>query len=182
MNKMKLYSYHEEKDHPMTLKIWRLLNVLTFGWSGNRARQILLRMFGAKIGKGCLICRGVTVYAPWKLKMGNMVCIGPHVELYNKADIIIGSGVVISQDSYLCTASHDISSPLMKLFTAKIEVGDNVWIAAKANILPGVKIGEGAVVGACSVVAKDVTPWSIVVGNPAREVKKRILSGELLGR
>lgn len=178
MNKMKLYSYHEEKDHPMALKIWRLLNVLTFGWSGNRARQILLRMFGAKIGKGCLICRGVTVYAPWKLKMGNMVCIGPHVELYNKADIIIGSGVVISQDSYLCTASHDISSPLMKLLTAKIEVGDNVWIAAKANILPGVKIGEGAVVGACSVVPKNVPTWSVVAGNPAKVVKKRELKDE----
>lgn len=175
MNKMKLNAYYEKKDHPILLKVWRVVNVLTFGWCGNRCRQLLLRFFGAKVGNECLICRGVTVYAPWNLVVGDMVCIGPHVELYNKAKIQIGSGVVISQDSYLCTASHDISSPVMALITKAITVEDNVWVAAKASILPGVKIGEGAVVGACSVVAKDVECWTVVGGNPAGPLKKRIL-------
>lgn len=175
MNKMKLNVYHEKKDHPILLKVWRVINALIFGWCGNRCRQLLLRFFGARIGKECLICRGVLVYAPWNLVVGDMVCVGPNVELYNKDTIRIGSGVVISQDSYLCTASHDISSPLMVLTKSEIVVNDNVWIAARANILPGVVIGDGAVVGACAVIAKDVPSWSVVVGNPARVVKKRVL-------
>lgn len=178
MNKMNLYSYHEEKDRPIALKIWRLVNALTFGWCGNSVRQRLLRVFGAKIGKGCLICRGVVVYAPWNLEMGEMVCIGPHVELYNKDKIQIGSGVVISQDAYMCTASHNISSLVMALTKAPIIIEDNVWVAAKASVLPGVNLGEGAVVGACAVVAKDVQPWSVVVGNPAKETNKRMLRDE----
>ena len=83
--------------------------------------------------------------------------------------------MVISQDAYLCTASHDIASPIMKLLTKPIRVGSNVWIAAKATILPGVTIGEGAVIGACAVVSKDVSSWSVVVGNPAKEVGSRNL-------
>ena len=178
MNKMNLYAYVEHKDHAWMLKIWRVVNVLFFGWCGNRIRQIMLKCFGAKIGAGCLICRGVVVYAPWNLELGEMVCIGPYTELYNKAKILIGSGVVISQHSYLCTASHDISSREMSLITERIELQDNIWIAAHASILPGVKIGDGAVVGACAVVAKDVPDWAVVVGNPARVVGKRDLKND----
>lgn len=178
MNQMNLYSYSENKDHPIILKLWRVFNLLLFGWCGNSLRQLLLRIFGAKIGSGCLICRGVVVYAPWNLEMGEMVCIGPHCEIYNKAKIIIGSGVVVSQDAYLCTASHDVASRKMALVTKAIKVQDNVWIAARASILPGVTIGEGVVVGACAVVAKDVPPWSVVVGNPASVVKSRVLADD----
>ena len=176
MNRMNLYAYSEKKDHPILLKIWRVVNALAFGWCGNRVRLLLLKAFGAKISKGCLICRGVVVYAPWNLEIGEMVCIGPHVELYNKDKVQIGSGVVVSQGAYLCTASHDISSPVMALIMAPIVIEDNVWVAAKASILPGVTISEGVIVGACAVVAKEVPAWSVVVGNPARVVKKRILN------
>ena len=179
MNKMKLNAYHEKKEHPMLLKVWRLINALTFGWCGNRFRQQLLRLFGAKIGNDCLICRDVSVYAPWNLVIGEMVCVGPCVELYNKDKIQISSGVVISQNSYLCTASHNISSSFLDLTKAAIVVEDNVWIAAKATVLLGVTIGEGAVVGACAVVAKDIPPWSVVVGNPARVIKKRVLKEDV---
>lgn len=176
MNKMKLNAYYEKKDHPILLKVWRVVNALTFGWCGNRCRQLLLRFFGAKVGNECLICRGVTVYAPWNLVVGDMVCIGPHVELYNKDKVQIGSGVVVSQGAYLCTASHDISSPVMALIMAPIVIEDNVWVAAKASILPGVTISEGVIVGACAVVTKEVPAWSVVAGNPAQVVKKRILN------
>jgi acetyltransferase-like isoleucine patch superfamily enzyme len=66
----------------------------------------------------------------------------------------------------------------MKLVTKPIRIEDNAWVAAKVTILPGVTIGEGAVVGACTVVAKDVPPWSVVVGNPARVVGKRELKND----
>lgn len=175
MNRMDLYAYREKKDHPVRLKIWRAVNAMAFWWCGTHMRKFLLRMFGAKIGGGCMICRGVKVYAPWNLAIGEMVCVGPNVELYNKDAIEIGCGVVISQDSYLCTASHDIGSPEMALTTGKIVIEDNVWVAAKASILPGVTLHEGCVVGACAVSAKDVPEWTVVVGNPAQAVGKRTL-------
>ena len=103
------------------------------------------------------------------------MCVGPRVEVYCKDKVSIGSQVVVSQDAYLCTASHDITSPVMKLLTKPIKVGDKVWIAAKATVLPGVEIGDGVVIGACAVVAKDVRPWAIAVGNPASVVGERKL-------
>lgn len=175
MNKMNLYEYHENKTHVVKLMMWRLLNLVFFLWCGNRFRQLLLRMFGAQIGRGCLICRGVKVYAPWNLQMGEMVCIGPNVELYNKDCVTIGSGVIVSQDSYLCTASHDITTSTMALKTKPITIGDNVWIAAKVSVAPGVVFGEGAVAALSSVVVKNVEPWTVVGGNPAQVVKKRSL-------
>ena len=98
------------------------------------------------------------------------------MDIYSKAKVVIGNQVVISQDSYICTASHDVSSPVMKLIKRPIMIGSNVWVAARATVLPGVSIGDGAVVGSCSVVTKDVQPWTVVGGNPARLIKKRILS------
>jgi len=89
--------------------------------------------------------------------------------------VTVGSQVVVSQDAYLCTASHDITSKTMELVTNPIKIGSNVWIAAKATVLPGVVIGDGVVIGACAVVAKDVRPWAIAVGNPASVVGERKL-------
>ena len=91
--------------------------------------------------------------------------------------IKIGNRVDVSSGSYLCTAGHDIESPIMELTYAPIIIGDDVWIASRSIILPGVSIGNGAVVASGAVVAKDVSPWTVVGGNPARYIKKRILSG-----
>jgi putative colanic acid biosynthesis acetyltransferase WcaF len=75
----------------------------------------------------------------------------------------------------LCSVSHDYTSDSYTLIGSKITVKDDVWIAIQAFIMPGVTIGEGAVVGACAVVTKDVPPWTVVAGNPAREIKKRVI-------
>lgn len=172
-----LGEYSEEKPHFIRLILWRAVEKILWIFP-NVSRIILLRLFGAKIGKRCLICRGAKFYAPWNFVCGDFVCVGPRVEVYCKDKVMVGNQVVISQDAYLCTASHDITSPIMKLITKPINVGGNVWIAAKATILPGVTIGEGAVVGACAVISKDVSPWSVVVGNPARVVRNRELKDE----
>ena len=108
-----------------------------------------------------------------RVTIGDNVFIG--AESVVLPGVTIGSNVVISQDAYICTASHDVSSPSMALVTKPVKICDQSWIAAKATVLPGVTIGEGAVVGACAVVAKDVKPWSIAVGNPARVVGSRTL-------
>lgn len=87
----------------------------------------------------------------------------------------MGSKVVVSQGAYLCTASHDITNPLNPLITATIRVNSFSWIAADAFVGMGVTVGEGAVVGARAAVFKDVEPWTVVGGNPAKFIKKRII-------
>jgi putative colanic acid biosynthesis acetyltransferase WcaF len=141
-----------------------------YGW-----RLFLLRCFGAKAGKGCVVYPNCKVWAPWNLEMGDFVCLADHVDCYTVAKIIIGNKVAVSQRSFLCTASHDISDVNRPLIYAPICIQKFSWIAAQTFIGPGVTVGEGAVVGACAVVTKDVEPWTVVAGNPAREVKKRVI-------
>lgn len=141
----------------------------------NKWRIFVLKCFGAKIGKGSIIYASTQIWAPWNLTIGKKTCVGPHVILYNPGKIIIESQVAISQYSYLCTATHDYNSPRRTLFWKEIIIKDKVWIAADAFIGPGVTIGEGAVVGARAAVFKDVEPWTVVGGNPAKFIKKREL-------
>lgn len=167
--------YKEEKPHYRKMRLWRIVNATLFPLLSPLRRNALLRKFGAEIGKGGVIYRSARIYAPWNLKIGDWTVIGPHVSIYNKAKLEIGHNAVISQDAFLCTASHDISSPSLALVAKPINIGSVAWIAAKSIVLPGVTIGEGAVVGAGSVVTKDVEPWTVVGGNPARFIKKRVL-------
>jgi putative colanic acid biosynthesis acetyltransferase WcaF len=89
--------------------------------------------------------------------------------------IRLGRNATVSQYAYLCTGTHDISDPHMKLVTAPIIIGDSAWVCADTFIAPGVTLGEGAVAGARSSVYKDVEPWTVVGGNPAKFIKKRVL-------
>lgn len=172
---LELTNYHETKQHYLKMVVWRVLNFWLFPILPRGMRNGLLRLFGAKIGKDCLFKRQAKFYAPWNFECGDAVCIGPRAEIYNKDKVTIGSQVVISQDTYICTASHDISSPVMTLVTKPITIGSNVWIAAKASVMPGVDIANGTVVAACAVVAKSTEPWTVVGGNPAKFIKKREL-------
>lgn len=143
-----------------------------------RWRIFLLRSFGAKIGPLThSIYSTAEIWAPWNLELGNSVALSQHTNIYSVDKIRIGDNSVISREAFLCTASHDISSPIMELITAPITIGSNCWICARAVILPGVTIGDGAVIAAGSVVTKDVDPWTVVGGNPARFIKKRELRG-----
>lgn len=178
---MDLSNYVEAKPHRVKRIIWAILNATLYRLLVGRffwpVRKLLLLLFGAQIDKKAYIYSRCTIYAPWNLIVGR-ACIGPNTELYNKALIIIGNDSVISQGSFLCTASHDISSKMLPLKTTQIVIGDNVWIASYAFVGMGVTIGEGAVVGARACVFKDVEPWTVVGGNPAREIKKRVLKKE----
>jgi putative colanic acid biosynthesis acetyltransferase WcaF len=89
--------------------------------------------------------------------------------------VVIGPHATISQYSYLCTASHNINDPHMRLVTAPIFIGAGTWVCAGAFIGPGVNIGEGAVAAARAVIVKNVEPWTVVGGNPARFIKTRRL-------
>jgi acetyltransferase-like isoleucine patch superfamily enzyme len=138
-------------------------------------RVFLLRLFGAKIGPACQIDCGVKIWIPWNLKMGVRSCIGFNTEIYNFAPVEIGDHVVISQRSYVCTSTHNHSHPHFPLVSAPITIGSQAWIAAGAFIAPSVTIGEGAVIGACSVVTKSMPPWMVCAGNPCRPIKRRVI-------
>ena len=138
-------------------------------------RRLLLRCFGAKIGRGTFPYPSVRIWAPWNLTIGNHSALADDVDCYCVDRIVIGSHVTISQYSFLCTASHDYEDSHMALITAPITIGDGAWVTADAFIGPGVRIGEGAVVGARASVFKDVPAWTVVAGNPAKVVKQRRL-------
>lgn len=121
-----------------------------------RARVALLRMFGANIGQRVLIRHGVRIHWPWKLTLGNDVWIGVDAWLLNLEPIVVGSNVCISQGAFLCTGSHDADSPTFEFDNSPIVVKSGSWIAAKAVVLRGVTIGENAVIGATSLVSRDV--------------------------
>lgn len=138
-------------------------------------RIALLRLFGAKIGRNCRVNCGVRVWEPWNLVMGDYAVLGDSVEVYNLAPIDIGSNSVISQRTYLCSATHDYTDTSFPLYSKPIRIGSSVWVAAGAFVGPGVTLGDGAVIGAFSVVTRDMPEWMVCAGNPCRPIKPREL-------
>ncbi|MBR1889685.1 MAG: putative colanic acid biosynthesis acetyltransferase [Alloprevotella sp.] len=139
-------------------------------------RNGILKLFGAKIGKGTIIHASVKVWAPWNLITGIRTNIGPHAYIYNPGLIKLGNKTCISQFAFICTATHDYTSVLRPLIRKDIQIDDYAWVAASAFVGPGVHIGEYAVVGATASVYKDVEPYAIVGGNPAKFIKYRTLT------
>lgn len=142
----------------------------------NVYRIWILKAFGAKIGINCKISSKFKVWAPWNLEMGDLVAIGFDAFIYNPSKIILGNKITISQRSHLCSASHDIYQASNPLISQEIYIKDQAWVATDAFVGMGVTIGEGAVVGARACVYKDVSPWTVVGGNPAKFIKKRIIN------
>jgi len=156
--------------------VWNLVWALLFrlsprpmhGW-----RSLLLRLFGAKMGRGCHIYPSVRIWAPWNLICADEACVGDHATLYNQAVVTLGRRAVISQGCHLCTGTHDYESPGFPLYALPIKVGELCWLAAESFVMPGVTIGDGAVIGARSVVTRDLPEWKICAGNPCRVLKDR---------
>jgi putative colanic acid biosynthesis acetyltransferase WcaF len=141
-------------------------------------RRFWIQLFGAQIGKQVLIRPSVKVTYPWKLKIGDYSWIGDDVVLYTLGNIEIGSHTVISQRSYICTGSHDYTSPTFDIYAKAIHIGDQVWIAADVFVAPGVTIGDGAVVGARSTVLHDLPFGMVCYGNPAKPIRSRQMAGK----
>jgi len=139
-----------------------------FAW-----RTFLLRLFGAKIGTNVHIYNSATIYMPWNLEVGDWSAIGEHAYIYNLGQVRLGSRVTLSSHAYICAGTHDYKQPDMPLIKPAISICDQAWVCATAFVGPGVTIGEGSVVGARAVAVKDVPPWQIVAGNPARKIGTR---------
>lgn len=155
--------------------VWATLFRPTPRWALHGWRRFLLRLFGARIGAGCRIAPSCFVWAPWNLEMRDYSALGDAVDCYTMNKIRIGSKVAVSQRAFLCTGSHDTRSLQRPLTTAPITIGDHVWIAAEAMVMPGVEIAEGTVVAARSLVVKDLPGWSICAGQPCRVIRPRTL-------
>lgn len=175
---MNLSQYSELKPHYKMRIVWYIINHTVFrcmiGRPFRQARNNILRWFGAKIDKDACIYPSCNIFAPWNLIVGR-ACIGPDTIIYCKDKIVLGDDCVVSQRVYLCTASHDIANLMLPLKTAPIVIEDQAWVAADAFVGMGVTIGQGAVVGARAAVFKDVESWTVVGGNPAKFIKKRIV-------
>ena len=139
-----------------------------FGW-----RRLLLRLFGATVGRKVNVYPSSIIYFPWNVTIGDWSSVGESALIYNLGPVVIGERVTISQRAHLCAGTHDFCDPAMPLLKPPIHVHSQSWVCADAFVGPGVTIGEGAVAGARAVVVKDVPPWTIVIGNPAREIGKR---------
>jgi putative colanic acid biosynthesis acetyltransferase WcaF len=173
---------HTRSGWPLSVKLRRVLwgpfKLLFLRGTGrwlSPLRLLALELFGARIERPALVMDGVIVWHPWSLTLRRYCTLGRGVEVYNYAAIVIGEQATVSQGTYLCSATHDFEDPTMPLVFHPITIGAQAWVAANCFIAPGVTVGEGAVVGACSVVTKDVPPWTVVAGNPARVIKPRVL-------
>lgn len=136
-------------------------------------RRFLMRLGGATIGSGTSIHMGVRFFSLKNLVIGEDTIIGDHAFLDGRARLTIGNHVDIASSVLIYNSEHDLESETFKARLEPVEVGDYVFIGPRAIILPGVKIGKGAVVAAGAVVTKDVSDYSIVGGVPAKEIGER---------
>jgi len=156
--------------------VWNVVQATLFRYSPrpmHEFRSILLRVFGAKIGRGVHVYPKAKIWGPWNLTIGDESGIADGVNLYSQGQIVLGTRVVVSQGAHLCAGTHDFEKNGFPLVTKPITVGSYAWIAAEAFIHPGINIGEGSVIGARSVVAKDMPPWTVCVGHPCAPIKPR---------
>lgn len=148
--------------------LFRFSPQFAYGW-----RRFLLRMFGAKIGKKVIIRPSAVITYPWKLSIGDFSWVGDDVVLYSLGNISIGHNSVVSQRCYICTGSHDYKSKYFNIFADAVFIGNGAWLATDVYVSPGVKIGDGCVVGARSSVFKDMPSSMVCLGTPAKPVKAR---------
>ena len=136
-------------------------------------RAWLLRCFGAKLGPHCRFYPASRVWAPWNLQCEDTVMVADGSELYNPAPMFLASHAIVSQGAYLCGATHDYNDPKFPVVPFSMRLGRYAWVAARACVSPGINLGDGAILGLASVATKDLEPWSIYAGIPARKVKDR---------
>jgi len=166
-----------DRGRPKPIEIlWRVVSALIFqgSWMPSYAfKRVILRCFGASIGRRVFIKPRVFITFPWKLSVGDFAWIGEDAWLDSLDRIEIGPHACISQRAYLCTGSHDYTSPTFNLRTFPIRVERGAWVGAGSIVGPGVRIGEHACVSLGSVVTKDVPARAVVRGNPAEVVRER---------
>jgi putative colanic acid biosynthesis acetyltransferase WcaF len=149
--------------------LFRFSPRIFWGW-----RVWLLRIFGATIGRRVHIYPSVRIEIPWKLAVGDYASIGDRSIIYNLGKLSIGPRATISQGAHLCGGTHEYKRADMSLVKAPITIGEGAWVCADAFVGPHVVVGDYAIVGARAVAMRQVDPWTIVAGNPAKKIGARV--------
>ncbi|EIF6168331.1 DapH/DapD/GlmU-related protein [Clostridium perfringens] len=177
-NQKDAYTSPWSKKESILIRIWELVWILFVRWLPKFCYPwycLLLRLFGCKIHGKPFIAPSCRIYAPWLLEIHNKACIGLRSEVYNLGPVKIKERAVIAQYSYLCNGTHDFSDKKSTLLVGDMEIEEDVFIGAKAIILPGIIVRKGTIVGAGSVLTKDTKEFGVYVGNPAKYIKDRII-------
>ncbi|KEO72290.1 LbetaH domain-containing protein [Anditalea andensis] len=157
---------------------WNITYMIFFKYTPHpffKWRSLLLKLFGAKVGKGVHIYPKAKIWAPWNLEIGTQSSIANGANVYCQGRITIGDRTIISQGVHLVSGTHDYTDYGFPLITKPIHIGDLVWIASDVFIHPGVVIGNGCVIGARSVVNKNLPSWMVCSGHPCIPIKERKL-------
>lgn len=185
---MKTFDQKSQFDSPWSVAqrvkmlLWEFCWAFFCGWTPkplNRWRLLWLRVFGAKIHGLPFVHQRARIQIPWNVTLHDRATLGDRATLYSLGEIELGERAIIAQEAYLCAGTHDLSDPNIPLQVAKIAVGPDAFVAARAFVMPGISIGERAVVGAAAVVTKDVLPGCVVAGNPARQIGVREMKGHV---
>jgi putative colanic acid biosynthesis acetyltransferase WcaF len=180
----KTYEQNSADDSPWSLSdriyllLWHFCWTLFCSWNPkplNLWRLFWLRLFGCKIYGKPFVHQRARIQIPWNLILHDRACLGDRANAYSLGVIEIQTGATVAQEAYLCTGTHDFFNPNLPLVTAKITIGEDAFVGARAFIMPGVNIGSGAVIGACSVVTKDMPDRTICVGQPCRVLRERFI-------
>jgi putative colanic acid biosynthesis acetyltransferase WcaF len=162
----------------LVVQLWWLVQGTLFAMSPQALygwRNALLRLFGCKVGRDVIIRPSVRITYPWKVSIGDRSWIGDNAELYSLGEITIGTDAVVSQQAYLCTASHDHRAIGFDIYAKPIVIEDQAWVCTGVFVHPGVRIGKGAVIAARSVLKQDAEPFGIYSGFPAELQGRRTL-------
>lgn len=160
--------------------VWNAVWILLYRFSPRPFhgwRSLLLRAFGATMGPHCHFYPKSKVWAPWNLICDDQVTAADGAEIYNPSPMSFGSHAILSQESYICGATHDYDDPAFPLIAYAMRVGAYSWICARASVVPGANVGDGAVLGLGSVATRDLEPWTVYAGLPAVKVKERARHG-----
>jgi putative colanic acid biosynthesis acetyltransferase WcaF len=181
MKQVNLSKYTQKPYYPgSTIRrfFWYITSIAFFKTSipyPNVFKVLLLKVFGARVGRMANIKPAVNIKYPWFLELGDYVWIGEGAWIDNMAKVTIGSNVCVSQGAYILTNSHNYKKEAFDLIIAPVNIQDGAWIAAKAIICPGVTLGSHSVVTAGSVVNSDTRPYMVYRGLPAVPVRDRII-------
>ncbi len=159
------------RGQKVRMLLWELSWLLMCRWTPkplNAWRLMWLKLHGATIYGRPFVHQRARIAIPWNLTLHDRACLGDGAVAYTLGEIEIMPDATVAQEAYLCTGTHDFHNPVRPLQTAKILVGRAAFVGARAFVMPGITVGENAVVGACSVVTKDVQANTCVAGNPAK--------------